>query len=113
MSEAGQSWRRAFAPVPASAPLLRRWARGYVTHPDAPLVADELFVGVLAANPVVVEVTLSTADVRVRITARGAARPLQRHADDTSRRIVAALSIRTGMTPDTCGLWAELSRETL
>lgn len=87
---------------------MRYWTHSRIPHPDAPAVADELFIAVLTTEPTAVEVTLSTAGHRVRITAHGATRPLPRQADDAGRRIVAALSARSGTTPDARGLWAEL-----
>lgn len=108
MSETGQSWRRPFEAAPSSAPAVRRWTRDRITHPDAPAVADELLVAVLATEPAAVEVTLSTAGDRARITVHGAARPLDWHADEPGGRIVAALSTCSRTTHDARGLWAQL-----
>lgn len=111
MPETGHSWRRAFEAAPASAPAVRRWTRDRTTHTDAPAVADELFAAVLAAGPAAVEMTLSTSGARARITAHGAPRPLDWHADEPGRRIVAALSSQSGITTDARGLWADLAWE--
>ncbi|WP_243083910.1 hypothetical protein [Streptomyces sp. 891-h] len=79
-------------------------------HEDAPLVAHELFVALLGARPPAVEITLSTAGQQLRITATGSTALCAQRG--LGRRIVGALSVRSGVTTDGCGLWAQLSKET-
>jgi len=112
MSETGHSWRRTFEATPTSAPVLRAWTRSRITHPQADFVIDELFVAVLTAEPAAVEVSLSTADGRARITVCGAGtqRPLQQ-ADDARHRVAVEPAVRHGTKPDARGLWADLTQE--
>ncbi len=109
MPETGHSWCRAFEAVPASAPAVRRWTRDRTTRVDAPAIAHELFAAVLTTEPDAVEMTLSTAGARARITAHGARGPLVWLVDEPGRRIVAALSRQSGFTHDARGLWADLA----
>lgn len=105
MSKIGQSWRRTFESAPASAPAVRSWTRDRISHPDAPAVADELFLVVFATAAAAVEVTLSTAGTRARITAHGATRPLLRQADDAGHRMWPRCAPVSGPrpTPAACG----------
>jgi hypothetical protein len=90
------------------APHVRLWTRGRVEHPDAPLIADELFVAVLGSGALVVEMTLSTAGARIRIIAEGSdPLPLvNRHGPGWS--ILTGLCSRAGLTTDERGLWGQL-----
>ncbi|MFJ4926799.1 hypothetical protein [Streptomyces sp. NPDC088736] len=108
MSETGQTWQRSFKALPVEATGVRDWTHSRIPHPDAPLVAHELFVAVLHSGTDTVEVTLSTAGPRIRITATGteALRSAQTHGPGW--RLVAGLSQSTGITTDEHGLWAEM-----
>ncbi|MEU0740755.1 hypothetical protein [Streptomyces sp. NPDC006134] len=79
-----------------------------MTHPDAPLVAHELYVAVLGAGAPVVEMTLSTADTRIRITAEGPDPLPLLYSHGPGWAIVNGLAARTGLTTDECGLWAQI-----
>ncbi|MFJ6355001.1 hypothetical protein ACIQKB_36790 [Streptomyces sp. NPDC092046] len=107
MPESGSTWQRAFTAQPVEALPLRTWIRERATDPDAPAVANELFIAVAAHAPVV-EMTLSTAGLRVRISATGAAdrAPV---LTAVGQSIVAGLADQFGITPDHRGLWALLS----
>lgn len=108
MSEAGHTWRQAFKGLPETARLVRTWTAGRITHEDAPLIADELFTAVLGTRPDIVEMTVSTAGMRARITASGL-RPLPiLQAHGPGAILVHALSHSSGITTDCCGLWAQL-----
>lgn len=71
MPESGHAWQRAFKGEPLEAAHVRLWTAGRVHHADAPLLAHELYVAVLSSGTPVIEMTLSTAGSRVRITALG------------------------------------------
>ncbi len=104
----GTSWGRAFKAHAAEAPEIRAWVRKRVPHEDAALVAHELFVAVLSSGADVVEIGLSTAGARLKVTATGD-RPLPlRHSHGPGWRIIQGVSRITGTTPDELGLWAEL-----
>ncbi|MCW5252255.1 hypothetical protein [Streptomyces sp. SHP 1-2] len=107
----GQSWQRAFKGLPQQAGTARRWAGSRAGHADAEQVLGELFAAVLSAGPDLVTVTVSTAGSRVRITVTGSERLPARLPSGLGRTIVAALSARSGTTPDGCGLWAQLTTE--
>lgn len=108
MSESGHTWQRAFKARPAEAAAVRSWTSGRAMHLDAPLVAHELFVSVLGTQPDAIDMTISTAGRRIRITAEGPIELTPRHTHGPGWQIVSALSLRTGVTPDCCGLWALL-----
>lgn len=63
--------RVAFKGEPIEAAHVRLWTAGRVKHPDAPLIANELYVAILGAGTPVVDMEISTAGPRIRITARG------------------------------------------
>lgn len=107
----GQSWQRAFKGLPEEARAVRQWTRGHLAHPAAEQVVNELFVAVLGTRPDIVTVVLSTADTRARITATGPTELPVRHTHGPGRRIITALSALSGVTPDHCGLWALLPKE--
>jgi hypothetical protein len=108
----GQSWQKAFPPEAAQARDARAWVVTHTDHSDARGIAGELIVAVLASRPGRLQMTVSTAGPRVRITAAGD-RPLPAHAlHGPGRQIIGALASVHGITPDDCGLWAELPRET-
>jgi hypothetical protein len=111
MADSGQSWQRIFKGLPEQARAVRQWTRARVEHVDAEQVANELFVAVLGGAPLEVELTLSTADTRLRITARGPAELALRHTYGPGRRIISALAALSGETPDGRGLWAQLTKE--
>ncbi|MEU6651258.1 hypothetical protein ABZ904_17895 [Streptomyces sp. NPDC046900] len=108
MSESGQSWRREFKAHPAEARQVREWVGIRLAHPDAPQVANELFVSVLGSGTELVEMTLSTAGSRTRVVAAGSAELslLQSHGPGFS--IVNGLSVTSGLNTDGRGLWAHL-----
>ncbi|MEV6181368.1 hypothetical protein [Streptomyces sp. NPDC052015] len=108
MSETGSTWRRPFKGHASEAAEVRAWTRSRTTHPDAPQVAHELFVATLGCGPDVVVMTISTADTRLRITATGSEPLPLRHSHGPGWRIIAGLSRCTGLTPDECGLWAQM-----
>ena len=107
MPESGSTWQRPFAAQPIEARALRTWIRARSPHPDAAIVAHELFAAV-AAGASLVEVAVSTAGTRVQITATSDAadRPT---LTGLGHDIVAALATQSGTTPDGRGLWALLS----
>ncbi|MEU6098655.1 hypothetical protein [Streptomyces sp. NPDC047079] len=77
-------------------------------HPDAPLIADELFVAVLGAGAPAIEMTLSTAGSRIRITAQGTDPLPLIYSHGPGWTLVNGLTDRAGMTTDESGLWAQL-----
>lgn len=108
MSETGQTWRRQFKALPVEASGVRAWTRERIPHPDAPQVSHELFVAVLNSGTDMVEVTLSTAGPRLRITAAGSERLRLAHSHGPGWRLVAELSQSTGVTDSGHGLWAQM-----
>lgn len=112
MSETGRTWRRPFKGLSMEAAKVRAWTRDRAAHDDAPLIAHELFVAVLSSGAEVIEMTLSTADQRLRITATGTHPLSLRHSHGPGWNIVSALSRTTGVTTDEHGLWAQLDGET-
>lgn len=108
MPESGHTWQKPFQGVPIEAPHVRLWTTGRVKDPDAPLIANELFVSVLGAGADVVEMTLSTAGPRIRITARGPDQIPLLHSHGPGWRIVSGLAHQSGVTTDGCGVWAQL-----
>jgi hypothetical protein len=73
-----------------------------------PLVANELYVAVLGAGAPVIEMTLSTAGTRIRITALGQDPLSVLHSHGPGWQIVNGLCHLAGLTTDECGLWAQL-----
>jgi hypothetical protein len=108
MPESGHTWRKAFKGEPREAAHVRLWTAGRVSHPDAPLIADELYVAVLGSGAPAVEMTLSTAGSRIRITAEGPDPLSLLHSHGPGWRIVAGLADRHGLTTDERGVWAQL-----
>lgn len=108
----GTSWQRAFPAEPMQAHAARNWAAMHAVHPDARQVAGELYLAVLAARPSLVQMTVSTAGPRRRITASGAWPLAMRSLRGPGQRIIRGLSTAYGLTVDDCGLWAELTWET-
>ncbi|WP_437089925.1 hypothetical protein [Streptomyces sp. enrichment culture] len=98
--------------MPAVASDVRLWTAARVQHPDAPLIANELYVALLGTGSPVIEMTISTAGSRVRFTAQGdhPLSVLQRHGP--GRQIVAALAHLAGVTTDEMGMWAQLGHHT-
>lgn len=111
MPDSGHTWQKAFKGHPIEALHVRRWTAGRVRHADAPLIANELFVAVLGAGADVVEMTLSTADSRLRVTASGRAPLSLRHSHGPGWNLVSSLSQSHGLTTDECGLWAQLKTD--
>lgn len=111
MSESGQTWQRGFKGAAIEAAGVRAWTRTRTRHPDAPQIANELFVALLQSGADVVEMAISTAGTRTRITASGQTPLSLRHSHGPGWRLIAGLSLSTGTTPDECGLWAQLGGE--
>lgn len=116
MSESGHTWRLAFIGHPAEAARVRRWTRGRLAEDDAPAIANELFVAILgslpARRPNLVEMTISTAGARARITASGG-RPLPAlQIRGPGAVIVDQLAHASGVSADGRGLWAQLRTAT-
>lgn len=105
---AGTSYMRAFKALPAEAAEVRAWARSRVPHANAPQVVSELFTAIHQSGADVVEVTLSTAGDRLKLTTTGPELLSLRHSHGPGWRIVAGLSQTSGVTPDGRGLWAIL-----
>jgi hypothetical protein len=108
MSETGQTWQRAFKALPVEAAGVRDWTGLRTPHPDAPAIANELFIALLHAGASTVEMAISTAGTRTRITASGSAVLRLHHSHGPGRRIVSGLAQSTGVTTDECGMWAQL-----
>jgi hypothetical protein len=110
MSETGRTYRLTFKGHPSEAAEVRAWTSKRSTHPDAPQVANELFVAILGSGADAIEMELSTAGDRLRITADGPQRLPLRHSHGPGWRIVAELSRTSGVTTDEHGLWAQLHK---
>ena len=108
---AGTSWQRAFPAEPLRAREARAWAAMHAVHPDARQVAGELFLAVLGAHSTRVQMTVSTAGPRRRITASGSWPLALRDLRGAGQSIIRGLSTTYGLTVDDCGLWAELTWE--
>ncbi|MGW4547374.1 hypothetical protein ACWEN4_13450 [Streptomyces violaceorubidus] len=108
MPESGHTWQKAFKGESIQAPHVRLWIRGRVEHPDAPLIADELFVAVLGSGASVVEMTLSTAGARIRITAEGPDPLPLINSHGPGWSIFTGLCSRAGFMTDERGLWGQL-----
>ena len=99
---------RIFKGHPAEAAEVRAWTATRAAHPDAPAVANELFVAVMGSGADTVEVALSTAGDRLKVTATGPGPLPLRPSHGPGWRIIAGLSRTTGVTTDEHGLWAQL-----
>ncbi|MFD3485778.1 hypothetical protein [Streptomyces sp. NPDC058665] len=115
MSESGHTWSLVFKGHPAEAARVREWTRGRLTHDDAPAVANELFIAVLGSSPAgrpdVIEITISTAGRRARITADGTYRLPVVQTYGPGDLIIDRLSQSSGVTDDGHGLWAQFHQE--
>lgn len=111
MSETGRTYGRSFKGHPVVAGEVRAWVRLRTDHPDAVLVGHELFIAILASGSDVIEVQLSTAGDRLRVTATGTHPLPLRHSHGPGWRIIEGLSRSTGVTTDEHGLWAHLEQE--
>jgi hypothetical protein len=110
--QSGQSWQRTFKGLPEEARALHCWTRERVSHANAPQVAHEMFLVVLACSPDTIEVTLSTAGTRARITVMCPCEIALKHVYGPGRRIIHTLSDGlSGTTTDGHGLWAQLAKE--
>lgn len=108
MLETGQSWRRAFKGAPIEASQVRAWTHTRTRDPDTAAVANELFIAILANGADHIDITISTAGPRTRITATGPDPLPLRHSHGPGWRLVAGLAHTTGVTPDDHGLWAQM-----
>ncbi|MFI6689052.1 hypothetical protein [Streptomyces sp. NPDC050485] len=111
MPESGHTWRKAFKGIPEEARNVRVWTAGRLGHPDAPLIANELFAAVLGARPDSIEMTLSTAGTRIRIAAHGFV-PLsflQIHGPGVI--LISQLANASGVSEDGQTLWALFGEE--
>lgn len=117
MSESGHTWRLAFKGHPAEAARVRQWTRGHLAHGDAPVVANELFIAVLGSSPALhpnaIEITISTAGRRARISAHSAHPLPTLRAHGAGALIIDRLSQSSGVTPGGYGLWAQLQPESM
>jgi hypothetical protein len=107
----GTTWRRAFEAHPSRARAVRSWIIDRVTHPDAPLVGHELFVIVLQGRSPAVEMTLSTAGGRIRITALGDTSLRLHHTHGPGATLASAFARQYGVDADARGVWAHLAAE--
>jgi hypothetical protein len=112
MSETGRIHGRTFKGHPSEAAAVRAWARQHTPHPDAPLIAHELYIALLGAGTDPIEMRVAVIEDRLRITATGtgaATDPLPvRHSHGPGWRIIHGLTHTNGVTIDERGLWAQL-----
>jgi hypothetical protein len=108
MPESGHAWQKAFKGEPVEAAHVRLWTAGRVHHPDAPLLAHELYVAVLSSGAPVIEMTLSTAGTRIRITAQGQDPLPLLSSRGPAGTLITGLSHSAGLTTDELGIWALL-----
>lgn len=108
MPESGHTWQKAFKAEPVEARHVRLWVAGRVRHFDAPTVAHELYVAILSSGAPSVEMTLSTAGQRIRITALGPDPLDVLYSHGPGWQIVTGLTNSSGLTTDERGLWALL-----
>ncbi|GGU42981.1 hypothetical protein [Streptomyces violascens] len=106
MPESGHTWRKAFKGLPEEARTVRVWTAGRLGHPDAPLIANELFTAVLGAGPDSIEMTLSTAGTRIRIAADGSVQLSFLQTRGPGAILVGQLSASSGVSEDGQTLWA-------
>jgi hypothetical protein len=108
MPESGHAWQKAFKGEPIEARHVRLWVAGRVKHCDAPTIAHELYIALLSSGAPVIEMTLSTAGRRIRITALGTDPLDVLYSHGPGWQIISGLSHRSGLTTDECGLWAQV-----
>jgi hypothetical protein len=108
MPESGHTWQKAFKGEAVEAAHVRLWVAGRMHHPDAPLIANELFVAVLGSGATAVEMTVSTAGSRIRIVATGPHPLPLTSSHGPGWAVVSGLAHSTGLSTDECGLWAQL-----
>ncbi|MET8559319.1 hypothetical protein ABZV75_01515 [Streptomyces flaveolus] len=106
MPESGHTWQKAFKGEPAEAAHVRLWVTGRVQHPDAPLIANELFIAVLSSGATAAEMTLSTSGSRITATGPHPLPLTSSHGPGWT--IVSSRANLTGMSTDETGLWAQL-----
>ncbi|MFD9823146.1 hypothetical protein [Streptomyces violascens] len=106
MPESGHTWRKAFTGIPEEARNVRAWTAGHLAHPDAPLIAHELFVAVLGAGPDHIEITVSTAGRRIRIAATGFLPLPFLQAHGPGAILISQLSRSSGVSEDCQTVWA-------
>jgi hypothetical protein len=111
MPEQGTTWRLAFKSHPSEAREVRTWTAFRTANDDAVAIANELFIAILASGSDPVEVEISTAGNRIRITATGTEPLSLRHSHGPGWPLVHALSRQTGVTDDERGLWALIGAE--
>lgn len=115
MSESGHTWRLAFQSHPAEAARVRRWTGVRLAYDDAPTIANELFIAILGSSPSrrtdAIEITISTAGRRARITASGAYRLPVVQTHGPGALIINRLSQSSGVTANGYGLWAQFHQE--
>ncbi len=119
MSDAGHTWRMPFAGLAEQAPCVREWvavrlaehAADQLLDPegesiaDLVLIADELFIAVLATRPGKIEMTISTSGPRARIYATGPTPvPLRSRV---GAGIIKGLALAHGSGDDDRTVWAE------
>ncbi|AKH83857.1 hypothetical protein AA958_18440 [Streptomyces sp. CNQ-509] len=110
--QSGQSWQRTFKGLPEEARAVRCWTSDRISNANAPQVVHEMFLIALACLPDSIEVTLSTAGDRVRITVMGPCELRLKDVYGPGRRIIHALSDGlSGTTADGHGLWAQFVKE--
>ena len=95
---------------PSVAADVRAWVSSHATHLDAPAVTHELFVAILNAGADSIDIALSLAGGRLRITATGTHPLSLRHSHGPGWRIIEGLSRATGVTIDERGLWAQMEQ---
>ncbi|MEU1366628.1 hypothetical protein ABZ454_10885 [Streptomyces sp. NPDC005803] len=76
---------------------------------DAAQVANELFLAVMATGTPTVEMTLSTAGTRSRITAAGSRELVLRHSHGPGFTIVSGWASMSGTCADGRGVWAQFT----
>jgi hypothetical protein len=108
MPESGYSWQKPFKAEPIEARHVRLWVAGRVKHTDAPTVANELYIAILSSGAPAVEMTLSTAGPRIRITALGPEPLPLLYSHGPGWQLITGLANTSGLTTDECGLWAQL-----
>lgn len=115
MPEVGHTWQQAFKGLPEEASHVRTWTRSHVDHDDAPLVASELFTAILGSRvdrrPDIVEMAISTAGRRIRISASGHVPLPVLQVHGPGAQIIGQLSTGSGVSTDLYGLWAQLETE--